>query len=127
MNVTMPERRRCLIIHALLIPQRHTQNRSMHTHTNRYALKYTPDLTRVYNSSALSHSASPVSLIHPPHPTYTPSAGRILTSIHFPTNGLIAAQINNPAVAKMKMNTTASSFVESLSTKQTPCQPPHVA
>lgn len=43
------------------------------------------------------------------------------TSSHFPTQGLTAAHPNNPTVAKMNMNTTASSFLESLSA--TPSQP----
>lgn len=38
------------------------------------------------------------------------------TSIHFATHGLIAAHPRSPAVANMNMNTTASSFLESLST-----------
>ena len=38
-----------------------------------------------------------------------------LTWTHFPTHGFTAAQINKLAVAKMKMKTTASSFLESLS------------
>lgn len=39
-----------------------------------------------------------------------------LTSIQFPTHGLTAAQPRSPTVANMNMNTTAPSFLESLST-----------
>ena len=38
-----------------------------------------------------------------------------LTCNHLPTQGLTTAQISRPAVAKMKMKTTASSFLESRS------------
>lgn len=73
-------------------------------------LKCLPDQTLVYNDFVLSHSTSSIS--HPPIQVQT---HRNLTSIHFPTHGLIAAHINKPAVAKMKINTTASSFLESRS------------
>jgi hypothetical protein len=39
----------------------------------------------------------------------------LLTSIYFSTQGLSNAHASNPPVAKMKMNTTASSFRESRS------------
>ena len=43
---------------------------------------------------------------------------RKLTSTHFATHGLMAAQISNAAVAMMNIKTTASSFLESRSAAQ---------
>lgn len=73
-------------------------------------INYLPGSVVVYNFSALSHSAQAfVSLCT------KDGFSLSLTSIQFPIHGLIAAQPRSPTVANMNINTTASSFLESLS------------
>lgn len=85
-------------------------------------LSYHHDSTPVYSSFVPSHSvkqkvSAVVSDLNMP--------SRKLTAIHLPTHGLIAAQMSNPAVAKMNINTTASSFLESRSAPTRQLYPLH--